>query len=256
MGEGPERPIVCTIGTTDPWNAAGVGLDIRALEENGARAVVVVAGVSAQDARGIAALHALPPETIAAQFAALRDAPIGAYRVGALPGASIAAVASALRGIGAPLVYDPVISATLGGRFVTDAEVGAIVAELIPLATIVTPNCDEARILTGLERCNELGTMTEAAHALVTLGAHSALVTGGRLAGRAFDVFFDGEREVFEHPAVAAAMRGTGCLLAAALAAGLARGAKVRDAIAAARAYVRRKLESARELGGMRVADF
>jgi hydroxymethylpyrimidine kinase/phosphomethylpyrimidine kinase len=248
-------PIVCTVGTTDPWNAAGLGLDVRALAECGARAVTVVAGVSAQDAQGLSALHAIPDAVIAAQFASLRSLPIAAYRIGALPESAIATVAAGVQDVRVPVVYDPVLRASAGGGFVDEAALTAIVRELIGRATIVTPNLDEARRLARLERCDDLETMREAAQKLVGFGAGAALVTGGRRGQNAFDVYFDGAFEVFEHAAVSTTMRGTGCLLSDAVAAALARGENARAAIVTARAYVRRKLESARDLGSMRVAD-
>ncbi len=244
--------IVCAVGTTDPWNAAGLGLDVRALAECGARAVMVVAGVSAQDAAGLRVLHAVPPEVIGAQFEALRSLPIAAYRVGALPEAAIATVAERLRAVGVPVVYDPVLAPTAGGTFVAGVDA---VRALIARATIVTPNVDEAVRLAGIERGDDEATMRAAAQELAALGNVSVLVTGGRRGDSAFDIYFDGAFEVFEHPAVATEMRGTGCLLADALAAALARGEPPRAAVATARAYVRRKLESARELGSMRVVE-
>jgi hydroxymethylpyrimidine kinase/phosphomethylpyrimidine kinase len=249
-------PLVCAIGTTDPWNAAGLGLDVRALAECGARAAFVVAGVSAQDARGLHALHEIPAETIEAQFDALADAPIAAYRVGALPGvAAIATVAARLRDVGVPVVYDPVFGPSGGGAFVDHAGVAAIVRDLIPCVTIVTPNLEEARRLAGLERCDDVETMALAARTIVSDGAGAALVKGGHLAERALDVLFDGELRVFEERRIDVTMRGTGCLLADALAAALAKGQSLREAVAKARAYVREKIERALKLGSMRVLD-
>jgi hydroxymethylpyrimidine/phosphomethylpyrimidine kinase len=248
-------PLVCAIGTTDPWNAAGLGLDLRALTECGARPLMVVTAVSAQDARGLQALHAIPQAMIAAQFAALRALPVAAYRVGALPGEAIGAVAAFLAGVAVPVVIDPVLGATRGGAFVEESGVAAIGRHLIPRATFLTPNCDEARRLAGIARCDDLATMSDAARRLAERGASGVLVTGGRRDGLAFDVYFDGEIHVFEHALVATEMRGTGCLLAAALAAALARGIGPHDAIREARAYVRGKLERSIELGGMRVAE-
>ncbi len=249
-------PVVCTIGTTDPWNAAGLGLDLRALAECGARGVMVVAGVSAQDARGVHALHEVPPQMIEAQFDALAAAPIGAYRIGALPGCgAIATIVTRLRGVGVPIVYDPAFEASGGGAFTDHAAVAAIVRDLIPLVTLVTPNLDEARRLAGLERCDDVETMELAARTIVSDGATAALVKGGHLAERALDVLFDGEVSTFEGARIAAPMRGTGCLLADALAAALAGGQTVREAVPRARAYVRRKMRDAHELGSMRVAN-
>ena len=99
---------VASIGCTDPWNAAGLGLDIRALAACGIRPFTVVAGVTAQDAQGLTAAAAVTPELLAAQLASLRAAEIGAYRIGALlDRASVEIVARHLRASGVPAVYDP-----------------------------------------------------------------------------------------------------------------------------------------------------
>ena len=250
------RPIVCTIGITDPWNAAGLGLDVRALAECGARAVGVVAGVSAQDARGIHSVHAIPAAAIEAQFEALAAAPVAAYRIGALPGVdAIRAIAARLANVSVPVVYDPVLGASSGGTFLDAAGVAAIASSLLPLASIVTPNLHEAATLAGTPPIAGVDAMAEAARALVRLGAAAALVTGGHLPGDPVDVLFDGELHHFEGTRLNATMRGTGCLLADALAAALAQGVPLVRAVEEARAYVRRKLGSAIEVGGMRVAD-
>jgi len=249
------QPVVCTIGTTDPWNAAGLGLDIRALAECGARAVSIVAGVSAQDARGIHNVHAVSAASIEAQFDALAGAPIAAYRIGALPGVeAIGIVATRIAGAAVPVVYDPVFGATSGGAFLDDAGIAAVASRLLPCASVVTPNLDEARRLCGSARIEDVPAMGEAARALVRLGARAALVTGGHLRGTPVDVLFDGELRTFEAQRLKATMRGTGCLLADALAAALARGSALAAAVEEARGYVRRKLEHAIELGGMHVA--
>jgi hydroxymethylpyrimidine/phosphomethylpyrimidine kinase len=249
-------PIVCTIGMTDPWNAAGVGLDVRALAECGARAVSIVAGVSAQDARGVHHVHAVPAESIEAQFDALAAAPLAAYRIGALPNAeAIRAIAARLAGMRVPVVYDPVLCASAGGTFLDDAGVSAVVMNLLPRTSIVMPNLREASILAGVPPIADAAAMGEAARALVRLGAAAALVTGGHLEGDPVDVLFDGELHHFESARLNAAMRGTGCLLADALAAALARGIALSKAVEEARTYVRRKLQRAIEVGGMRVAD-
>jgi len=249
-------PIVCTIGTTDPWNAAGLGLDVRALAECGARAISVVAGVSAQDARGLHSVHAVPLEAIEAQFEALSAAPIAAYRIGALPGAeAIRTIAARLANASVPVVYDPVLWASSGGAFLDGAGIAAIVSSLLPRTSIVTPNLHEAGVLAGMPALADVDAMAAAARALVRLGAGAALVTGGHLDGAPVDVLFDGELRRFEATRLDVTMRGTGCLLADALAAALARGVPLAVAVEEARGYVRRKLLRAYELGGMRVAD-
>jgi hydroxymethylpyrimidine/phosphomethylpyrimidine kinase len=246
-------PIVCSIGTTDPWNAAGLGLDLWALRECGARAVSVVAAVSAQDADGVHALAPLAPELIAAQFTSLAALPIAAYRVGALAGAlAVRAVAAAVRARPAPLVLDPVLAASGGGEFAGEATIGALLTELVPLATLLTPNLSEAARLSGLP-VTSLDEM-KAAAARLAAGGPAVLVKGGHLGGAPVDLLWASGAEAFAGERIPATMRGTGCLLAAAAAAELAKGATIREAVIRARAFVRSKLETAVTLGSMRVA--
>ncbi len=255
------EPLVCCIGTTEPWNVAGLGLDVRALAACGARAVSVVAGVSAQDGRGSGAASAVTPELIAAQFLALERAPIAAIRIGALLDApSVAAVAAALavrlQASGAvPVVYDPVLASSAGWVFALDATVAALLRELVPLTTVLTPNLAEAARLVGRSEGDATPEiMARWGHALVAAGAASALVTGGHLADPV-DVLVDAAGEVrYAQPRLPGELRGTGCLLACALAAALGRGESLRVAVETARAFVRARFASAREIGGMRAA--
>ena len=249
-------PAVVSIGTLDPWNAAGLGLDIRALAECGVRPLSVAAGFSAQDERGVHAQFALPPEAIAAQFAALASAPVAAYRIGALlDAAGVAAVARALAGVRVPVVYDPVFAPSAGGSFADDATVAAVRERLLPRVTIVTPNLAEAARLLGSARPAERSEMLATARALQRLGPSAVLLTGGHLPGRPLDVLAGaaGSAE-FEAERIAGEMRGTGCLLAAALAAALAHGRSLRVAVEEARAFVRTKLRAAQTFGPQRVA--
>lgn len=244
-------PVVCSVGTTDPWNAAGAGFDVRALEWLGVRPVSVIAGVSAQDAHGVSAVHAVPADIIARQFAALRDAPIAAYRVGALlDRVSVEAVARELADDRAPAVYDPVLGASAGGTFADIGTQGAICERLLPAVALVTPNLAEARRLTRLSAASA----PEAAHALVRLGARAALVTGAIEGEEIADYLVDAAGEArFGAGRIAHEMRGTGCLLACGIAASLARGESLRDAVARARAFVRERLCDAQRIGPMRV---
>lgn len=247
--------VVCSIGSTDPWNAAGLGLDVRIVAEAGARSVWIVAGVTAQDAGGLRASAPIAPGLIDAQFDALRPAAIDAYRVGALLDVeSVRTVARRLHGARVPIVYDPALGPSAGGRFIDTPMRAAIRNELLPLTTIVTPNLAEASYFCGFP-VDGAEAMEAAGAALRSFGARAALVKGGHLAGKALDVLVDDSgAAAFEEDRIPGDMRGTGCVLAAALAVELARGAALRDAVRAARAVVREKLRGALPLGGMRVA--
>lgn len=248
--------IVCSVGSTDPWNAAGLGLDLRVTAELGATSVWVVAGVTAQDRDGVHAAAAVAPELVAAQFDALLPADIAAFRVGALlDAATIEVVAARLGAAAAPVVYDPVFAPSGGGAFVDAALLRVIRERLLPVVDVVTPNMSEAAAL--CERpVVSLGDMELAAHALRALGCKAALVKGGHRPSDSIDILADAQGTVYfeDGPRIAGTLRGTGCLLAAALAASLASGVPLRDAVRVARAFVREKIAYSRDRAGMRVA--
>ncbi|MBC5798458.1 MAG: bifunctional hydroxymethylpyrimidine kinase/phosphomethylpyrimidine kinase [Candidatus Eremiobacteraeota bacterium] len=248
--------VVCSVGSTDPWNAAGLGLEVQALAELGTANVWVVAGVTAQDQNGVHAAGAVAPALIAAQFDALHEADIAAFRVGVLlDAATVDVVAARLASATVPVVYDPVIGPSAGGRFIDEATLQAIRTTLLPVVDVVTPNMSEAAALCE-QPVESLADMEGAARRLRALGCGAALVKGGHRAGAPVDVLADGGGTLrFEEGSrIEATLRGTGCLLAAALAAALGRGAPLHEAVRAARAFVREKIGHSQERGGMRVA--
>ncbi len=251
------RPVVCSIGTTHPWNVAGLGLDVLALHELGAHPVTVVAGISAQGPDGVVARTAVDGQTIAAQFAALRQLPVAAFRIGALlsPQSVRATGAILERSYGVPAVCDPVIASSDGGVLADEATIEALRARLFPRCDLVTPNLDEAAILLGGGATLTVEGMERAARALCALGARAVLLKGGHLPDRSVDVLCaDGETTAFEAPRLPGELRGTGCLLAAALAVELARATPLREAVTRARGFVREKIAHARSFARMRVA--
>ena len=243
--------VVCSVGTSDPWNAAGIGLDVRVLERLGVRPVTVVAGVSAQGPRGIATLRAVDAAAIAAQFAALEDAPLAAYRIGALLDESgTGAVARELDRARAPAVYDPVLGASAGGVFADEPARVAIVRDLLPRCAIVTPNLAEARVLAQAPDAEPLA----AARALVERGARAVLVTGIASENDIVDLLVTRtQQRSFAATRIAHELRGTGCILACGIAAGLAYGDSLEAAIASAREFVRACIVAGEPLAGMRV---
>lgn len=246
--------VLCSVGTTHPWNIAGVGLDARVAQRLDARHVAVIAGVSAQ---GGGERRALPVDAglLAAQLRAAAAAKPDAYRIGALLSPqSVDVVADALAHVGVPVVCDPVIATSDGTLLAGDATVVALRTRLFGLCTLVTPNLDEASALCGFP-VNDVATMAGAAHTLVMRdGAAAALVTGGHLEGDPSDVLYAGGTSTTLHGArLAGGMRGTGCVLACAAAIHLARGQNVNDAVAAARALVRDAIAHGAEWNGERV---
>jgi hydroxymethylpyrimidine/phosphomethylpyrimidine kinase len=239
------RPIVISIGTTHPWNVAGVGRDVVVGTELGVRVFTAVAGVSAQDAGGVRALEAVGVATFAAQLATLPWNAAGSVRVGALVSQANVRALVAVLGARPELlaVVDPVIAASRGGRLAGDDTLAAIRDELAAApTTILTPNLAEAVALLGVSEI-DAGSIGDAARALQCRGAHAVLLKGGHLNGEPVDALATaGGVELFSAPRIAAEMHGTGCTLAMALASELAKGIALREAVIGARAFVRANL--------------
>ncbi|HEY4441957.1 MAG TPA: PfkB family carbohydrate kinase [Candidatus Elarobacter sp.] len=249
-------PVVATVGTTHPLAFAGLLFAVSAIAADGARPVAVVAGISAQDGRHVLARAGVDPELIAAQFAALRDAGVAAFHVGALVSAqSVVAVAAGLAHFaGVPVVVDPVLAATGGDALADAAVVEALRAHLIPAATLVTPNLAEANAIAGAP-VDGVAAMEAAAAALVALGARAALVKGGHLEGEPVDVLADGSSlRRYASPRLAGSLRGTGDLLAVTIATELARGSALGAAVERARARVRDAIVAGEPFAGTQVA--
>ncbi len=237
--------IVLSIGTSHPWNVAGIGRDLVVGTQRGARVFTAVAAVSAQDARGVRALHAIPAELVRAQLATWPWDAAGAVRVGALATAeNVRAVASAVRARpDLPVVVDPVFAASRGGELADSAARLAIRDELATLPNVfLTPNLDEAAALLGSHPIAR-DVIGDAAAALALRGPLAVLVKGGHLDGDPVDAFATAAGvELLTEPRIRGEMRGTGCTLAMALACELAAGAAPSDAVRTARAYVRAQL--------------
>jgi hydroxymethylpyrimidine kinase/phosphomethylpyrimidine kinase len=211
-----------------------------------------VTAVTAQSTTGVAAIHVVPDEVVAAQLeAVLGDLPVAAVKTGMLatPG-QVLIVARALGSRRLPLVVDPVLAATSGDRLAGHDVATALRAELLPLASLVTPNLAEAEALTG-RAVRDVDDMTTAGRALVESGAQAALVKGGHLDGSALDVLV-AEGRVWELEAAAVdgpPVHGTGCTLAAAIACRLAHGEPLLGAVRAAKAWLTSAIEAAAAVG-------
>ncbi len=236
--------IVLSIGTTHPWNVAGVGRDLIVGADFGVRVFTATAAVSAQGGRGVIELHAVPVHVLEAQLEVLPWDAAGAARIGALPtAAAVRAVARALRGRDLPAVVDPAFTASRGGALCDDAARYTLRDELAALPNVVlTPNLDEAALLLGTGPI-ERDTIGEAAAALQARGSRAVLLKGGHLSGDPVDALATAAGvELFSEPRIAAAMHGTGCTLAMALACELAGGTPLPHAVRAARAYTRAQI--------------
>lgn len=214
-----------------------------------------VTAVTAQNTTGVRAWERVSPSLVRAQIDAVaEDLRPATVKSGMLGDEEVVyAVAEGVRAHAlSPYVLDPVMVATSGDPLLELGAVQAIVRELIPLAALVTPNLDEASLLLG-RSVHDVESMEAAARALVgVLGARAALVKGGHLQGDALvDVLFDGrELTRFEHPRIVTRnTHGTGCTLSAAIAARLALGDSLGEAVDAALTFVRRAIEHAPGLG-------
>lgn len=251
------EPLVASIGTTHPWNIAGIGLDSRICADYGVCQAMAVVAVSAQDARGLQALHVIPPDVIRAQLDTLPD-DIVAFRVGALVSSeTVRIVADYIRArvTLVPVVVDPVIGVSLGGELRADEELLATLRdELLTLPVIVTPNAPEAALLLGMP-VDTTNALHIAARRFVERGAAAAFVKGGHLRGDAVDVLVtDSEEHAFAGTRLPGSMRGGGCALAAALMCELALGRDIVSAAESARAYVRDKIAARTIRSGLQVA--
>jgi hydroxymethylpyrimidine/phosphomethylpyrimidine kinase len=250
--------VVATVGTTHPLAFAGVTFAMLALADDAARPVAVIAGVTAQDASRVTARIPLEAAAIRAQFEALRAAGVEALHIGALLSAeSVHAVAESLSAFpGVPIVVDPVLAISPGDVLADEPTRVALRDILIPRATLVTPNLDEATALLG-RPITDIVSMREAATSFRALGARAALIKGGHLPGDPIDVFADehGTRELASNR-IDNQLRGTGDLLAITIATCLARGANLYEAVEHARRRVHEAIARAVPFANTRVADF
>jgi hydroxymethylpyrimidine/phosphomethylpyrimidine kinase len=254
MADAP-RVIALTIAGSDSGGGAGIQADLKTFTRFGLFGTTAITAVTAQNTLGVRAWERVSPALVRAQIDAVAvDLRPAAIKSGMLGDAEVVrAVADGVRAHGLrPYVLDPVMVATSGDPLLEPDAVSAIIDELFPLATLVTPNLDEVAILTG-ERPADVAAMERAARELVTKrGARAALVKGGHLAGAELvDVLFDGRAvRRFTHERVeTTSTHGTGCTLSAAVAAGLALRVPLEGAVALGLEYVRRALVSAPGLG-------
>jgi hydroxymethylpyrimidine/phosphomethylpyrimidine kinase len=220
---------VLTIAGSDSGGGAGIQADLKAFAAAGAHGMSAIVALTAQNTVGVTAVHEPPPAFVTAQLEAVfSDLGVDAAKTGMLFSRRVIdAVADFLATHPVPLVVDPVMVASSGAQLLEDDAVEALVTRLFPLATVVTPNLAEARVLSGEPVTSSRGELAER---LVALGAPAAIVTGGH--GDSVDHLFDGEShlEIPVERLDVAATHGAGCTHSATLAALLARGLSLEDA--------------------------
>jgi hydroxymethylpyrimidine/phosphomethylpyrimidine kinase len=242
-----------TIAGSDSSGGAGIQADLKTFAVHGVFGASAITALTAQNTTGVSRIFAVPPDMVLAQIdAVMTDIGAHAVKIGMLASADIAeAVVSALHRYRAPnVVLDTVMVAKGGARLLDDAAIAVIRERLLPLASVVTANVPEAEVLTGL-RLHSVADMRHAARRLAGMGAAAVVVKGGHLDGPAIDVFDDGVAVIeLEAPRIPTVhTHGTGCTMAAAIAAQLALGRSLAEAVAAAKRYVTRAIAHAPGLG-------
>jgi hydroxymethylpyrimidine kinase/phosphomethylpyrimidine kinase len=247
-------PNVLAIAGSDPSGGAGIQADLKAFSARRAYGMAAITALTAQNTCGVSAVHLVPPDFVRQQLATLfDDVRVDAVKIGTMATAEIAmAVAEALSVCGtAPIVLDPVMVAKGGASLLQDDAVNAVRERLLPLATLVTPNLPEAARLLDTTVADSRDAMRDQARALQQLGPSAVLIKGGHLEDEASPdclVTADGVHW-FETARVATTnTHGTGCTLSAAIAAELAHGARIPDAVRAAKQYVTGAIAAAHRL--------
>jgi hydroxymethylpyrimidine/phosphomethylpyrimidine kinase len=251
-------PVALTIAGSDSGGGAGIVADLKTFEALGVWGTTALVAVTAQNTLGVQAFETLPPQLVRQQIeSVVTDIGVDAAKTGMLATAElVATVARAVSDFAVPnLVVDPVFVSKHGDTLLADDAIGALKAELLPRARIVTPNLPEASALVGFE-VGDRESMLRCAKELLALGVDAVLLKGGHLddaAGSpdclvtddgADPLWLEGERIPGRHT------HGTGCVLSAAITAELARGRRPEDACRTAKRFVERAIAAGLELGG------
>ena len=251
---GVTTPIAVTIAGSDSGGGAGVQADLKTFSALGVYGASVIAALTAQNTRSVTAVHAVPADFVTAQMdAVFSDLAVGAVKIGMLGVAGvIAAVAAGLkRHRQTNVVLDPVMVATSGRRLLAPEAVDVLRRELLPRALVITPNLPEAAALLDLDEAADEPAMVRQASLLIGLGARAVLIKGGHAGGLESTDLLVTATATMRMTAPRIATRnthGTGCTLSAAIAAGLARGLELPDAVREAKQYTTAAITAADRL--------
>ncbi|MCS7090030.1 MAG: bifunctional hydroxymethylpyrimidine kinase/phosphomethylpyrimidine kinase [Verrucomicrobiota bacterium] len=252
------RPIALTVAGSDSGGGAGIQADLKAFAALGVHGTSVITCVTAQNPREVRAVQALPLDMVRAQLEAVcAELPPRAIKTGMLYKASIIReVARFPFPTSAPLVVDPVMVATSGARLLQPEAIHVLMQQLLPRATLVTPNLPEAEVLVG-QPLQSIEDLRRAARHIWNQFGCAALIKGGHLSGlrRAVDILFDGRDEwLLEAPRIAHLhTHGTGCTYAAAIAAFLARGLPLCRAVTHAKTFISNAIAGSYLAAGHRI---
>ncbi len=250
----PLPAVALTIAGSDSGGGAGIQADLKTFHAFGVFGTTAITAITAQNTVGVHAVHAIPVETVRAQIAAVAtDLRPAATKTGMLATAELveAVVAAANEFELANLVVDPVMVASSGDRLLAPEAERTVIELLLPRADVITPNLNEARILTGIEVKTE-SDLTRVAERIMEMGARAVLLKGGHLEGdMAVDLLLTADlRRSWRRQRINTRnSHGTGCTLSAAIAAGLASGQTLPDAVDMAIDFVARAIATAPDLG-------
>jgi hydroxymethylpyrimidine/phosphomethylpyrimidine kinase len=253
----PLQPRVLIIAGSDCSGGAGIQADIKTVSTLGGYAATAITAVTVQNTLGVTGVHTIPPKTITDQIeAVLSDIGADAIKIGMLGDvATIKAVAKALKSVvgDIPIVVDPVMVAKGGAKLLAKSAVSALKVNLMPLATLLTPNIPEAEVLTA-KKIKSVEDMVEAANHLLTMGPKAVLVKGGHLVGDELtDVLVEqgnDEQYLFQSNRIDTTdTHGTGCTMASAIATFIASDTSMVEAIDLAQNYVFKAIQNAPGLG-------
>jgi hydroxymethylpyrimidine/phosphomethylpyrimidine kinase len=245
--------IALTIAGSDSGGGAGIQADIKTFSALGTYAASVITAVTAQNTRGVSAVEDISAEVIGAQMdAVFSDLAVNAVKIGMVSRSqTIAVIAGRLQAFAGPIVVDPVMVATSGDRLLQEDAIAALTRLLLPLAHVVTPNLPEAALLAGQPIAQNRDEMIAQARTILGFGARAVLMKGGHGEGADSIDFLVTADEVLELSAPRIETindHGTGCTLAAAITAHLAKGATMGEAAQGAKAYLQAALEAGRDL--------
>ncbi len=248
-------PRVLTVAGSDSGGGAGIQADLKTLNAIGVFGMSALTAITAQNTKGVFGIHELPPSFVQLQIkVVLEDIGADAIKTGMLSSREIIrAVAESLRASGVRwIVVDPVMRAKGGDPLLKPEAQEALINEILPLASVLTPNIPEAEALSGT-RINDLDKMKEAAVKIKEMGPEYVLVKGGHLKGdEAVDVLYDGhEFKYFRSPFIKTKnTHGTGCTYASAIAGFLAKGYRVEESIKNAKDFVTGAIKNSLPIGG------
>ena len=246
--------IALTIAGSDSGGGAGIQADLKAFSANGIYGASVITALTAQNTRGVDAIHDVPPAFIAAQMdSVLSDLDVDAVKIGMLSQVAVIETVAAglMRHNVSTIVLDPVMVATSGDKLLAESAIAALKAILIPRAFVITPNLHEAAALLDAPVADSEAAMTRQAEALLALGPRAVLVKGGHgTSAEAVDLLLTAEGLTrFVSPRIATRnTHGTGCTLSSAIAAHLALGKPLVEAVRAAKTYVTAAIAAADRL--------